>query len=251
MARRVVADRCLYGVDINPMAVEMAKLSLWLITVMQDRPFTFLDHAFKCGDSLLGISSIDQLENFSLRPNDAGKQHTFATMNLRQRVQEAKGKRETLETMPSDTPEQIAAKVALYAEAEEATAKVKALADYLMAFELRGLDGDAYQQARTAVADRAEVAMRKSLPEFQAYAHKELAKRNSFHWPVKFPEVFARAGFDAFVGNPPFRGGLMITRDFGLDYTLYLKSITTNAGTTTDLCAYSFVAHSTCYAAKA
>ena len=54
IARRVVADRCLYGVDINPMAVEMAKLSLWLITVDANRPFTFLDHAFKCGDSLAG-----------------------------------------------------------------------------------------------------------------------------------------------------------------------------------------------------
>src|SRR5213075_1011527 len=54
IARRYVADRCLYGVDINPMAVEMAKLSLWLITLQRDRPFTFLDHALKCGDSLLG-----------------------------------------------------------------------------------------------------------------------------------------------------------------------------------------------------
>src|SRR5205823_4186150 len=46
-ARRTVADRCLYGVDINPMAAEMAKLSLWLITMRRDRPFTFLDHALK------------------------------------------------------------------------------------------------------------------------------------------------------------------------------------------------------------
>ena len=56
VARRYVADRCLYGVDINPMAVEMAKLSLWLITLQKDRPFTFLDHALKWGDSLLGVS---------------------------------------------------------------------------------------------------------------------------------------------------------------------------------------------------
>ncbi len=56
-ARRLVADRCLYGVDKNPMAVEMAKLSLWLVTLPKDRPFTFLDHALRCGDSLLGITS--------------------------------------------------------------------------------------------------------------------------------------------------------------------------------------------------
>src|SRR5262249_27449472 len=79
MARRFVADRCLYGVDINPMAVEMAKLSLWLITLQRDRPFTFLDHALKCGDSLLGVSSVEQIENFSLRPGE--RQGTFATVN--------------------------------------------------------------------------------------------------------------------------------------------------------------------------
>nr|MDQ3316620.1 restriction endonuclease [Actinomycetota bacterium] len=61
IARRLVADRCLYGVDKNPLAVEMGKLSLWLITLQKDRPFTFLDHALRCGDSLLGVTSTDQL----------------------------------------------------------------------------------------------------------------------------------------------------------------------------------------------
>ena len=54
-ARRLVAQRCLYGVDKNPLAVEMAKLSLWLLTLAKDKPFTFLDHAIRCGDSLVGI----------------------------------------------------------------------------------------------------------------------------------------------------------------------------------------------------
>ena len=140
IARRVVADRCLYGVDINPMAVEMAKLSLWLITVDANRPFTFLDHAFKCGDSLLGITSLEQLENFSLRPG-GGKQQAFATLNLWRHIDEAKKKRETLEAMPSDTPEQIAAKAALYAEAEEAVAKLNAAADVLVCRGTEGLKG--------------------------------------------------------------------------------------------------------------
>ena len=89
IARRIVADRCLYGVDINPMAVEMAKLSMWLITLDAKRPFTFLDHAFKCGDSLLGLSSFKQLEDFSLRPEGV-KQVAFSTMNLWRHVEEAK-----------------------------------------------------------------------------------------------------------------------------------------------------------------
>ena len=55
-ARRLVAQRCLYGVDKNPMAVDLAKLSLWLATLAKDHPFTFLDHALRCGDSLVGLT---------------------------------------------------------------------------------------------------------------------------------------------------------------------------------------------------
>ena len=65
-ARRIVAQRCLYGVDKNPLAVEMAKLSLWLLTLAKDKPFTFLDHAIRCGDSLVGIRDIRQLKYFQL-----------------------------------------------------------------------------------------------------------------------------------------------------------------------------------------
>ena len=69
LARRLIADRCIYGVDKNPLAVEMAKLSLWLITLEQNRAFTFLDHALKCGDSLVGVD-LEQLRNWSLDKND-------------------------------------------------------------------------------------------------------------------------------------------------------------------------------------
>ena len=59
LAHRLVAERCLYGVDKNPMAVEMAKLSLWLITLAKDRPFSFVDHALRAGDSLLGVTDLN------------------------------------------------------------------------------------------------------------------------------------------------------------------------------------------------
>ncbi len=65
-ARRIVAQRCLYGVDKNPLAAEMAKLSLWLLTLQKDKPFTFLDHAIRSGDSLVGIANTHQLTSFSL-----------------------------------------------------------------------------------------------------------------------------------------------------------------------------------------
>jgi hypothetical protein len=66
-----VVERCLYGVDRNPLAVEMAKLSLWLLTLQRNRPFTFLDHAIRCGDSLLGVD-LKQLSTWSL--SGEGKQ---------------------------------------------------------------------------------------------------------------------------------------------------------------------------------
>jgi Eco57I restriction-modification methylase len=198
IGRRYVADRCLYGVDINPMAVEMAKLSLWLITLQKDRPFTFLDHAFKCGDSLLGVSTLKQVENFSLRPGE--RQITFATANLFRYVDEASAKRCALEDLPSNDHTQIEIKNRLHTEAEAATAKVKALADTLIAFELRGLDGDAYETARDTEAENIQRLMKEdsdtslkllatSSKHLTQHGREQLPARRPFHWPVEFPEV--------------------------------------------------------------
>jgi hypothetical protein len=211
IARRVVADRCLYGVDINPMAVEMAKLSLWLITVDASRPFTFLDHAFKCGDSLLGVTSLEQLENFSLRP-DVGKLQGFNAADFSQQIGEANQKREALEAMPSDTPEQIGAKTALYAEAEEAVAKLSAAADVIVAVELKGLKGRAYQSARETAADNLMTYWGTNSLALHSYANQKIAGRRCLHWALSFPEIMGKGGFHAFVGNPPFLKGIEINR---------------------------------------
>lgn len=236
IARRLIASRCLYGVDKNPMAVELAKVSLWLVTLMKGRPFSFLDHALKCGDSLLGVSSLIQIENFSLRPGD--RQVTFATSNLFRYVDEADKKRRELENLPSNDYEQIQAKTRLNAEAETATAKVKAVGDCLIAFELRGLDGDAYEAQRAIAADHAEVAMRKSPPEFLAYAREQLRGRRPFHWPVEYPEVFGGGGFDVVIGNPPYRHGSRISSDNGTDYLRYLVAQNVGVKGTSDLVVY-------------
>src|SRR5262249_8820776 len=157
IARRFVAYRCLYGVDINPMAVEMAKLSLWLITLQRDRPFTFLDHSLKCGDSLLGVSDVKQIENFTLRGKPAEYvEHTFATANLLRHVEQAGQKRRELENLPSNEHSQIEAKNRLHAEAEATTATVKAIADCLIAFEMHGLDGEAYEEQRRRTAEEVQ-----------------------------------------------------------------------------------------------
>ncbi len=238
IARRYVADRCLYGVDINPMAVEMAKLSLWLITLQRDRPFTFLDHALKCGDSLLGVSSLKQVENFSLRPGET--QITFATANLFRYVEEASAKRRSLEDLPSNNHAHIEIKTRLHAEAEATTAKVKALADTLIAFELRGLDGEAYDEQRTVAANQADLVMRESLPEFQAFARGQLLGVRPFHWCLEFPEVQQGGGFSAFVGNPPFMRGTKIQTNLSERYLRALLAFRQQINGNADLCAHFF-----------
>lgn len=241
IARRVIANRCLYGVDINPMAVEMAKLSLWLITMDANRPFTFLDHAFKCGDSLLGITSLKQLEYFSLRAG-SGKVQGFNVPDLKQHIKEAQEKRGMLEAMASDTPEQIEAKVALYNEAEVAVAKLSAAADVLIAVELKGLKGKTYESERESSSDHMIAYWAKELHEFQGYAQQRLAGRNCFHWVLAFPEIIGHGGFDAFVGNPPFISGKRITTALDTEYRNYLvEHIASGKRGHADICAYFFI----------
>ena len=236
IARRLVADRCLYGVDINPMAVEMAKLSIWLITVDKSRPFTFLDHALKCGDSLLGVCALTEIENYSLRPGS--RQLTFATSNLFRYVEEASSKRRALESLSSNDSAQIEAKSHLHSEAEAAISKIKALADIITAFELHSSGEEEYEEQRGIDAARTEIAMQGPLPEFQAHSQGALRGHRTFHWPIQFPEVFERGGFHAFVGNPPFLWALRISIRISIPFSHFLKKRWPHARKNADLCSY-------------
>ncbi len=161
-------------------------------------------------------------------------------------------KRRALEDLPSNDHTQIETKNRLHAEAEAATAKVKAIADCLIAFELRGLDGDTYEDARQEEAEKAQRLMKEdanaslnsqpSTRALQNAALEKLSGSRAFHWPVEFPEVFARGGFDAFVGNSPFMGGQKITGAFGDDYRNYLvRHLANGRRGSADLCAYFFL----------
>jgi hypothetical protein len=98
-AMRLVAQRCLYGVDRNPMAVDLAKLSLWLATLAKDHPFTFLDHSIKCGDSLVGLTR-RQIECFSWKTELATPQ--FWEQEVRRRVASALEQRKNLLALGDD-----------------------------------------------------------------------------------------------------------------------------------------------------
>src|SRR5690606_28450502 len=99
VARRLVAERCLYGVELNPLAVELAKLSLWLTTLAKGRPFGFLDHHLKSGDSLLGIHDLRQLTELRMKPHGARQLRLFG-QSIERTVEEAVELRELIASMP-------------------------------------------------------------------------------------------------------------------------------------------------------
>lgn len=209
IGRRLIASRCIYGVDINPMAVELAKVSLWLITMMRNRPFSFLDHALKCGDSLLGISSFKQLESFSIRAPETDHP-LFDTMNLWRHIELAVQLRQKLETLPSHTCNQISEKADLHTQAEDQLAKLKASADFLVAAELDCPNGKGWASRRAIAASHMQAGWKQDGEQFRRLGRESLGGRHSFHWPIEFPEVFIskerrnQEGFDAIVGNPPW-----------------------------------------------
>jgi hypothetical protein len=237
IARRLIADRCLYGVDINPMAVEMAKLSIWLITVDKTRPFTFLDHAFKCGDSLLGLCRFKQLEKFSL--NDTRVTQAIILSNYDELIQAAVQKRRELERLPSNDAAQVAAKVGLNAEAEDLLGRLKFASDVLIGAELTAGNEQLREIARVDAHLRATEYMRKPLEEFRQFARQRLDGRRTFNWPLEFPEVFTSGGFNTIVGNPPYLGGKKITTHYGIPYRDFaIAHIADGTKGHADLCAY-------------
>lgn len=231
IARRVVADRCLYGVDINPMAVEMAKLSLWLITMDKNRPFTFLDHAFKCGDSLLGIVAASELDWFYI-DSRTGQQRLGGCVGL---VGELAALRLRLEALPSETAEDIGNKAALLEEAEARAWQLRILADTLSVARLH------YPKPKARAAHLSAAALA-DIGTLEADARRLLGQRRPLHWPLAFPEVINRGGFDGFVGNPPFVGGKKVSGALGTDYREFLVDcIARGAKGNADLCAYFFL----------
>jgi hypothetical protein len=115
LARRLIAERCLYGVDKNPLAVELAKLSLWLTTLAKGRPFGFLDHNFRSGDSLLGVGNLAQLTSLNMKPA-AGDQLRLFGRAVRKAVDHALALRTQLRAIPIHDIHDVEAMAALDAK---------------------------------------------------------------------------------------------------------------------------------------
>ena len=245
-ARRIIAARCLYGVDKNPLATEMAKMSLWLLTLAKDKPFEFLDHAIRCGDSLVGLHDLEQLRHYSLKPED--EDPVLFKGPLDDAVDEAIKLRLKLEDMPANTVEDVEAQENLLREAEDKIARLRSAAELLLAAEFWGENAkDKRERVRDFAMVSGHYVEHGPTEEFEEKAAKERRGQKMFHWPLEFSEVIVkRGGFDAFVGNPPFMGGLKLFSHFGRCYRSYVIDHLANGKSgvrgTADLCVYFFLA---------
>lgn len=241
-ARRLVAERCIYGVDKNPLAVEIAKLSLWLVTMAKERPFTFLDHALKCGDSLVGASKDDLL-----RWVHVVKDTTMSLWksDVEGYLSAALEKRRELEGFVVRDVRDAERKEALLKEADAAMENVKRGADLLTGARLLGLKADALEALLENMIHPyaggflfGEIDAKK-YPDAARALHAA-QKERAFHWEFEFPEVFERGGFNAFVGNPPFLGGKRLATVLGELYQNTIKGLFVSSKGAADLCAYFY-----------
>jgi hypothetical protein len=222
LLRRTIASRCLFGVDLNPMAVQLARLSLWLATLAADRPLSFLDHHLVAGNSLIGATPDDVRRQPSRGGRRTRRQADLPLLEdhaLSGTLAQSARIRLKLALEPDDSAGIVRAKEHALAALQNRNA---ALGRWSRVLDLwcAGWFWDA-----GAPPDRgtfAELAGRIvgrgcALPDRVARPLLDqadaIASRNQFlHWPLAFPEVFvdadgrplARPGFDAVIGNPPW-----------------------------------------------
>jgi hypothetical protein len=239
-ARRLVAQRCLYGVDKNPFAVNLAKLSLWLVTLAKDHAFTFLDHALKHGDSLVGLTKA-QIGAFHWGAAETGFGPLLAGVSAS--TSAAGVWREKMHALGEG--EYDARRIA-WNEAEDALHDVRLIGDLCIAAYF-GKEKDKDREGLRRVY-RGMVDAWKAGGGPGEIAEVVVALRGGerpvlpFHWEIEFPEVFGRenAGFDAMVGNPPFLGGASITANYGRAMLAWILHRNTESHGNADLVAHFY-----------
>ena len=254
IARRLIAERCLYGVDLNPLAVELAKLSIWLVTLAKGRPFGFLDHNLRCGDSLLGIHRLEQLTELSMTPTGKGQLRLFG-QNIEHAVHAAIELRLRLREVPIRDIHDVEFMAQLDAKARQKLEVSERIADALVGIHFSANNGNGgINEQENRLATLADEAIRGNekenfeISELASYLLTERAAsksrvRKPFHWPLEFPEVFSgnERGFDVVIGNPPFLWALRISIRISIEYSHFLKRAWPHAKKNADLCAYFFL----------
>jgi hypothetical protein len=243
-ARRQIAQRCLYGVDKNPMAVDLAKLSLWLATLAKDHPFTFLDHSLRHGDSLVGLTR-RQIIGFHWEPK---KQKSFAEELIQKRLDRATEARAQILNAREDVPYRDQEQ--RLAVADEALNVVRMTGNACVSsFFARSKKKDREDRCEELLALVSDwyasghnPSKRGPITEAAASLQNGDHPIPPFHWEIEFPEVFSPfcGGFNAFVGNPPFLGGKRISTALGLPFRDWIKEMTTASNSNSDLVSFFF-----------
>lgn len=254
-AIREVVARCLYGADINPMAVEMCKLSLWLVSLDKSKPFSFVDDKIFCGNSLLGVTTLDQLRHLHVDP-DRKRKFLQPFVDVDAVLAEAtRVRRELASPVDEDDPQRsTSGKLRLLRRADEVTAQLRLMADGIIAagLALGGKPGvllqDAYKTLEWALAEAfpSDEAMgdRKRLDSIivaglTPTVDTDYQQWKPLHWVVEVPDVMDRGGFDVIVGNPPFLGGKKLTGAMGGNVREWLVNVVATGSTgIADLVAY-------------
>lgn len=256
--RQVVAS-CLYGADINEMAVEMCKLSLWLVSLDPKLPFSFVDDKILCGNSLLGLTSARQLEAMHIDPAKAPRATSLFDLDVEDVLRRAVRLRERLATEVDDADPQRSAttKRRQWDDYQKLTAQLRHVADGIIAagLKLGGKPGkaldNAYHHLRMAVADaypahggepkpaRLQEIIRDGLTPT---VPTDYDRWQPLHWILAVPDVMQNGGFNAIIGNPPFLGGKKITGSQGTnmrDWSVHV--LADGARGSADLVAYFFL----------
>lgn len=238
-ARRLVAQNCLYGVDKNPFAVDLAKLSLWLATMARDHAFTFLDHTFRCGDSLVGLTR-EQIASFHWAPEAQIPLIRGAIDKAVRRADDLRAKIRGL-AASDDTD----AKARLLADVDAAVKQVRLVGDAAIA----AFFGGAKDKDRRALRAKHEAVVHQllngrtgvdALAALSAELRSDEKPVPPFHWEIEFPEVFLAGGFDAIVGNPPFAGKNTTAEANATGYPDWLKAIHEHSHGNADLVAHFY-----------
>lgn len=221
-ALRQVIGTCVYGVDRNPMAVELCKTALWMETVVPGRPLSFLDSHVRCGDALIGVFDLELLdvgipsEAYEARDGDDKEVARELRQKNRQRVRSisslplfaaAAASLRAVELLPEETVGQVEAKrlALVAAESEPTLLATRLRADLFCAafFARKSVETSA---TVPLTSDLDKIAIGQSARAEALTSAKALAiEHNFFHWPLLVPDVFARGGFDLVLGNPPWK----------------------------------------------
>ena len=247
-ARRLIAARCLYGVDINPLAVELAKLSIWLVTLAQEQPFGFLDHNLRAGDSLLGIHKMAQVTQLRLEVTQGEHQAELFGRSVENAVEEVVALRRQIRSTVVRDISDTRAMATIDREARGRLADIELIADALVGEGIESAGNTRAQKGaeatlranaefllrdergyRESIHRRVDYLMTDGLPE-GAQARKPL------HWALEFPEVFQAGGFHAVLGNPPFLGNRLWKASFGDKMQAQVRQVLGVAPGKIDLC---------------